>query len=244
MRTIVIGDIHGCIRELKSLIKKLIKDGEYVLDEDRLIFLGDYIDRGDDSRAVVDYVRDLCNNHKNIIALRGNHEEMAYDFWKNGNKLWFRNSGQFTIQEYKDEETLLLDQKAFADDVCWGKSLPVYFEDDNFIYVHAGFSGYWNTEADYDEDYMLWARKEFIYEGKRCRKTVIFGHTPFSNVPFFTGGGNLCIDTGCVYGERLTAVIIEDGKIKRFCQKKRGGNGRFFFWECKGEKNKDIVRVK
>ena len=81
MKTIVIGDIHGCYRELDLLVSGLIKEGRYVPEEDRLIFLGDYIDRGDNPRLAVKYVRDLQDMYGDkVIALMGNHEDMLLDY--------------------------------------------------------------------------------------------------------------------------------------------------------------------
>ena len=77
MRTIVIGDVHGCYRELEELVSKLIEEKKYTPDQDRLIFIGDYIDRGDNPRLAVKYVRQLQEKYgENVITLMGNHEDM------------------------------------------------------------------------------------------------------------------------------------------------------------------------
>ena len=82
-RTIVIGDIHGCCQELKGLITLLLDDGRYRPGHDKLIFLGDYIDRGKDSRSVIRYIRDLQKANGHVIALMGNHEDMFVQYRRN-----------------------------------------------------------------------------------------------------------------------------------------------------------------
>lgn len=81
MRTIVIGDVHGCYHELKTMISKLKANKKYRAGKDRLIFLGDYIDRGYDSRNVVKFIRQLQKKTKKVVALMGNHEDMMLDFY-------------------------------------------------------------------------------------------------------------------------------------------------------------------
>ena len=78
--SIVIGDIHRCYNELKELMFDLEQAGEYDKEKDKLVFLGDYIDRGKDSRLVVEFIRGLQKNNKRVIALMGNHEDMLIDY--------------------------------------------------------------------------------------------------------------------------------------------------------------------
>ena len=80
MRTIVIGDVHGCYNELKELVLTLETEGEYRKGIDKLVFLGDYIDRGSDSRLVIEFIRNLQKENDNVIALMGNHEDMLLDY--------------------------------------------------------------------------------------------------------------------------------------------------------------------
>lgn len=100
MKTIVIGDIHGCYSELKKLITDLELNGEYNKNTDKLVFLGDYIDRGKDSSLVIKFIRKLQKENKNVIALMGNHEDMLLEYYKNGDDTWLWNGGKATQKSY------------------------------------------------------------------------------------------------------------------------------------------------
>lgn len=216
MRTIVIGDIHGCYNELVDMIEELETDGKYNKDTDRLIFLGDYIDRGKDSNKVVKYIRELQRKNDNVIALMGNHEDMCIEYFKNQfHKDWLYNGGYTTIESYDDERQLM-------SDVMWMKTLPLYYEDEHFIYVHAGVNTY-KPLIEQSRTNLLWIREAFIHSVTAYDKRVIFGHTPSllmngDTKPYCTQTGNVGIDTGCVFGGCLTALIIEDDKIDGFYQ--------------------------
>lgn len=219
MRTIVIGDIHGCYLQLKEMIDNLKAKGFYTPGEDRLIFLGDYIDRGKDSKLVIKYVRDLQETYDNVIALMGNHEDMLLNWYYSNDDLWIYNGYHTTLESYgKDYET-------FLDDIEWMKNLPLYFEDDNFVYVHAGIDT--SLPMDKQDDLtLLWTREKFIYDGNKYGKKVVFGHTPSITItkkdkPFMIDG-KIGIDTGCVFDGALTALQIEDGNIIGFYQVKGG----------------------
>lgn len=216
MRTIVIGDIHGCYDELNELIMELETKGEYNKSVDRLIFLGDYIDRGKDSRLVVKFIRKLQKNNNNVIALMGNHEDMLLDYYNGRNKYWTFNGCNDTINSYRGFF------KEFESDVEWMSKLPLYYEDDYFVYVHAGIEADKPLNEQSKQD-LLWVREPFIFSLERFNKTVIFGHTPSllyneSFMPYKTWSNNIGIDTGCVFGGKLTALIINDDEVEKFYQ--------------------------
>lgn len=203
MRTIVVGDIHGCCQELKQLISELIKCKKYNPKKDRLIFLGDYIDRGDDPRGVIRYIRQLQEKYNNVIALMGNHEDMMINY-VNGDKdsYWEYNGYEKTLKSYAGYPD------DFKDDYKWVKTLPLYFEDEHHIYVHAGIDPKIPMEKQ-NRNTLLWVRDRFIYSYSNFSKPVIFGHTPELAGVYSTLAGNIGIDTGCVFGGKLTAMIIE-----------------------------------
>ena len=221
MRTIVIGDIHGCHDELMELIAKLTKKKKYTPDKDRLIFIGDYIDRGDNPRMVVKYVRDLQDRYgENVIPLMGNHEDMLVKYVANVDQNWLYNGYKPTLISYEGHKEDLLK------DIRWMGGLPLYYEDEHFIYVHAGIDKDLPMDQQ-DDETLLWTRRDFYLDPRPYNKKIIFGHTPTillgeDHTPLWLNDGNdIAIDTGCVYNGRLTALIIENGRITEFCQVKR-----------------------
>ena len=218
MRTIVIGDLHGCHRELKSLISRLKKKGAFTPETDRLIFIGDYIDRGENPRLTVRYVRGLQKKYgENVIALMGNHEDMLLEEIQYGSSSWLYNGARNTLLSYEGHE------KDFDRDVRWMKDLPLYYEDDYFVYVHAGVNKDLPIDQQ-DRHTLLWARQGFYLDPRGYEKTVIFGHTP---TQYLNGGDkplwmnndhDIAIDTGCVYNGKLTALIIENDRILEYIQ--------------------------
>ncbi len=218
MRTIVVGDIHGCHKEVKSLIRLLVEEGKYDPQCDKLIFIGDYIDRGDDPRLTVRYIRDLQDKYGDrVIPLKGNHEQMLLDFMNDESISWLFNGSGRTRLSYKGYEN------EFEEDKEWMDKLPLYYEDEHFIYVHAGVDKEKPLELQPHET-LLWAREDFYCNPIAYEKPIIFGHTPTmyienSHQPLWLNGSqDIAIDTGCVYGGKLTALIIEDDKILEYCQ--------------------------
>lgn len=217
MRTIVIGDVHGCYEELKTLLSDLEEGGAYNKDTDKLIFLGDYIDRGKDSRLVIELIRSLQKDNDKVIALMGNHEDMLLDYYKGFNNSWLWNGHNETLNSYDGH------REQFEDDMKWMRKLPLYHEDENYIYVHAGVDVN-KPLKEQDKNTLLWIRDDFIYSEKKYDKKIIFGHTPTmylsedGDKPILTFAENIDIDTGCVYNGKLTALIIEDGEVECFYQ--------------------------
>ena len=208
MKKYVFGDIHGCFNELTSLIDEIRPN----LGVDKLIFLGDYIDRGPNSYKVIRFLMDLQSKYgkDDIVLLRGNHEDMAIDYINSG------YSGN--LNGYRDT---YVDFLRNGDDVSnylsFFQSLPLYYEDDNFIYVHGGILPGTPMHMQSSQD-LLWIRNRFYESSALFHKTVFFGHTPTKNMlgvwaPFIQED-RIGIDTGCVYGGFLTAIeIIDDSRL-------------------------------
>ncbi len=197
-RIIAIGDIHGCYYTLRDLLQKV----HYNTEKDILIFVGDYIDRRKHSRDVVRFVMKLQADHgEKVIALSGNHEQLAVDANGHPGVLWYVNGGEKTYLEYKKTNSCV--------PVEWFKHLPLYYETENFIFCHAGLS--WPVLKENSKYDLIWGR-DWIEKDERTReKKVIFGHTPSKNdFPYTTKTGDICIDGGCVFGGNLCCVIIED----------------------------------
>jgi serine/threonine protein phosphatase 1 len=201
----VIGDIHGCLAPLRRLLEHLEPD----LHQDRLLFVGDYVDRGPDSRGVVDYILQLKARYpaENIICLRGNHEVMFADFLEGKDRqLFLFNGGLNTLRDYWGEDwdeqpelALPLDHERFF------RELLPFYETSDHIFVHGGLRPGIPLEDQADED-LYWIRGEFIASTEDFGRRVIFGHTPFKKPLVLPN--KIGIDTGLVYGNFLTCLKL------------------------------------
>ena len=197
-----IGDIHGCLDKVKTLLGMI----QVNWDKDLMVFLGDYVDRGPDSRGVIELLLNLKKEHADrLIFLKGNHEWMFMQFL-NGedHDLFLPNGGKKTLESYsveKDKIDIPQSHRDFLD------HLDLYFETNDYIFVHAGLRPYISISEQSPED-LLWIRSHFLKSSYDWGKRVIFGHTPFS-VPFIEPN-KVGIDTGAVYGGRLTCLVLPD----------------------------------
>ena len=201
-RVFIVGDIHGCLGLLERLMEKV----PWQPEKDQLIFLGDYIDRGEDPKGVVDYLVEFKRSTPNVQFIKGNHEVMLLDYLDGRNRdLYFANAGYTTLRSYlaakpAGEEALIPpEHMEFYD------SLKSYIEAEDYYVVHAGFRPGVDLEDQTLED-MVWIREPFIYSDYDFGKKVIFGHTPFKR-PFVTEN-KFGLDTGAVYGNRLTCLEL------------------------------------
>jgi len=206
-----IGDIHGCLEKLEELMSGIDIDSR----NDTLVFIGDYIDRGRFSKEVVDYILQLQSKYKNLVCLLGNHERMFLNYLEGVDEdMYLVNGGINTLHSY---EIFLYDDiekrksKVPADHQTFFKSLLPYYEEGIYIFVHAGL----NPDVPLAEQGMydlLWVRYEFIESEKDIGKIVVFGHTPVGEKPLIRKN-KIGIDTGAVYGGKLTCVELPDVKI-------------------------------
>lgn len=216
-RLLVISDMHGQIDAFNALLNK-IKFNE---TEDLLFLLGDYIDRGQNPRAVVQKAREL--EGKGAIALKGNHEDMMEKALINGTPdtaaHWAANGGSQTLLSYGVEPTALFQNikeggklpDQLMDDLEWIRKLNLYAQTEHYFFVHAGVDPNKKIEET-DEQTFLWIRSPFFtdYHGK---KTVVFGHTPTmffheSNDVYFGENNIIGIDGGCVFGGQLNCLEL------------------------------------
>ncbi len=205
MKIFAIGDVHGCLVHLQRLLRKIPADPA----EDTLVFIGDYIDRGPESRGVVDCVLGLVETYANVICLRGNHESMLLDFLKGENEeLYMGNGGWATLRDYGillSDSPRVRKGKIPAGHLSFFESLRPYYQTDSYWFVHAGLRpGIPFVEQSLED--LLWIRREFIDSEADFGKRVVFGHTHFS-APLVVEN-KIGIDTGAVYGGRLTCVEL------------------------------------
>ncbi len=185
-RLIAIGDIHGEINKLNSLLENL-----NLAKSDTVVFLGDYIDRGKHSKEVIERLIDLSEK-VNCIFLKGNHEQMVLKMLKTKSEAdignWLMNGGNETLNSYGDLLGMLMLHGKFL------KNLKPYYLTDKYLFVHAGINPNKSLEEQ-NEDDLLWIRDDFIDTKHNLKQKIIFGHTAFYE-PYIEND-KIGIDTGC-----------------------------------------------
>ena len=205
-----IGDIHGCLDQLQQLLSSLDIDRQ----NDTLLFIGDYIDRGRASREVVEYVIKLRQEFRNVVFLLGNHEYMLLRYLEGiDEEMYLYNGGRVTMADYNilpSDPPKLRKEKIPAEHLDFFRTLLPCYETEKHIFVHAGLKpGF--SPAEQPVHNLLWVRQEFIDSEYDFGKLVIFGHTPLSH-PLISPN-KIGIDTGAVYGGKLTCVELPAIKI-------------------------------
>jgi serine/threonine protein phosphatase 1 len=187
-----------------ALMEKMDIDFE----SDSLVFLGDYIDRGPQSFEVVAYLADLKQRYANTIFLKGNHEEMLEKYLSGEDRITYLvNGGQQTLESYMNRPRPEGEPVIPSKHLGFFKSLRVYHETQNYIFVHAGLKNKVPLEKQKTED-LLWIRRRFIESKYNYGKMVVFGHTPLHEPLLLPN--KIGIDTGAVYGNRLTCVRLPE----------------------------------
>ncbi len=211
----VIPDIHGCAATLKALVEKKISPDS----SDVLIFIGDYIDRGPDSKGVIDYVISLKEKGINTVCLLGNHEEAMLRAYRKEIKLndtfslfpkknkplkfWLGIGGDAAIASFGVKKVSQIPDKYFD----WIENLELYYLTEKFIVVHAGL----NFEADdpfLDTEAMTKVRDFQVDYQKSGNRRIVHGHVQLSldfikttilddNSPF------IGLDNGCIHKKRV-----------------------------------------
>jgi serine/threonine protein phosphatase 1 len=211
--TCVIGDIHGHIRKLEALLKLCEARAG---GDARLVFIGDYVDRGPDSRSVVALLIDLQQRKPGqVLCLRGNHEAVVLaaaqdrlnelpggvdmDAW-----LSARGGGLQTLESYGVPKASDLPREHLA----WMASLPFHYDDGQRYVAHAGVRPGLGL-ADQEEDDLLWIREPFLSHAGDFGRLVVHGHTPVAaRIPDLRSN-RLNVDTGAGYDGPLTAALFD-----------------------------------
>lgn len=204
-RTIAIGDVHGCAAALAALLDVIEPQAD-----DRLVILGDCVDRGPDSKDVIDQLlmlRDKCN----LVTLLGNHELMMIRGLRSPDELdfWLRYGGHETVASYGDEIADILPEH-----VDFISQFLPFYETDSHIFIHA------NYQADLPpgkqpESTAIWTHlhNENPPRPHVSGKTVIVGHTPQLQGEVLDLGHLICIDTCCFGGGWLTAMNVDSKDV-------------------------------
>ena len=231
MRQFAIGDVHGCEESLLALLAQLnLQQG------DELYFLGDYIDRGPDSKGVLDTIFDLRKAGYKVECLLGNHEAMmlgalegnrddAYD--------WEKNGGKRALQSF-DATNVFEVPRIYPDFMA---TMPLVLEVGNYILVHGGLNFSSNNPL-YPTQQMIWIRDWYkkINYGWLGNRIIIHGHTPQSveetmlQLEFLEQEQVLNIDCGCVFnGNPLnTLACFELNSRQLFFQKNVEYSGNLY----------------
>jgi serine/threonine protein phosphatase 1 len=213
MRTLAIGDIHGCSGMLDDLIQAIKPT-----TEDRLIFLGDYVDRGPDSKGVIDRVLALREQF-NVVCLRGNHELMMTRARRDKSeyKMWTAVGGMQALGSYGSSPGRMgtlndvpNDHWQFIDEMCLD-----YYETERHIFVHAGV----DSASPMEEQEEMWLFWEFLnkeFPPKHISgKTVIVGHSSQKSGEILDCESTICIDTYAYGGGWLSCL---DADSRRYWQ--------------------------
>lgn len=215
-RLYAIGDIHGCADELGVMLTELI-DKESISSSDLVIFMGDYIDRGPASKAVIAQLLAFQERFPKSVFLKGNHEDMLLDFLGMGGHLgenYLLNGGEEFFESYAIDPVGAVEEVASrlpAEHLIFFQSLELGVSLAEFLFVHAGISPFRELNNQQVRD-LMWIRRDFTTFEHQLGKTVVFGHTPYEDVmvhlPYKIG-----IDTGLVYGNKLSAVELVHGGL-------------------------------
>lgn len=209
-RLIAVGDIHGCHLEFAELLSQLA-----LTRDDRLILLGDLVNRGPDSRKVLE----LARQHR-ALSLLGNHELRLLNYRKTGDEDYVKETDLETAAQLRDEDWAYLEAMA----------LMHYEEELNTVFVHGGFLP--NIPWQKQPAQVVTRIQSVDHAGRPCKRSdapdaplwadlwsgppfVVYGHTPRSEI--YKLKWSVCLDTACVMGGSLTAFILPE---KRFVQVK------------------------
>lgn len=222
-RVLAVGDIHGMYEKLIKLMEKIRFDQE----DDLLVFLGDFVDRGPDSVRCLQYVYDLQHAYPDtVICLLGNHEVMmsSYLIQKRLNyntviadyaDSWLENGGFETLKQLDELETGIKNEL-----LQWVENLPVKYQYQEFFFCHAGVDP--NVPLSVQNEFdMLWRRQQW-WEQYKGVETIVVGHTPVQRVmkqaryakPLFMPNNVIMCDTGAyMTSGKLSCVDVLSKKV-------------------------------
>ena len=226
-RVLAIGDVHGMYQKLIKLMDKI----RFNPDEDLLIFLGDYIDRGPDPGRCLQYIFALQQQYPDVVVcLMGNHEVMmsSYFMQKRGNYnnlivdyagSWLDNGGLETLKQLDE-----MDADTKEELLQWVMNLPVKYQYQDYFFCHAGVDPDVPLAVQNEFD-MLWRRQQW-WEQYKGEETLVVGHTPVQKVmkltgkerrtskPLFLANHVIMCDTGAyMSGGKLSCVDVLAGKV-------------------------------
>ena len=226
-----IGDIHGDFDQLLTILDRISLDrDENSVERYKIIFIGDLVDRQDDSKAVIDFLLKNMDQGAPWLVLKGNHDRMFSLFVDDPHRqdpklrtdlTWLnpRLGGLTTLASYgvdiiRDqdpdrlhEEALRLVPQSHRDFL---RDLAPYYETDKFFFAHAGVNPEYPLDQQSEDD-LIWIRKPFHEHKQPFEKIIVHGHTPVDQVTHY--GNRINIDTGAAYGKALSAIVIDGEEV-------------------------------
>jgi serine/threonine protein phosphatase 1 len=219
MKTFVIGDIHGGLKALLQVLQ-----AAQVSSQDRLIFLGDYVDGWSESAQTISFLIDLAGKQESIF-IKGNHDVWCEDWLRNGQAphLWLAHGGKETVESYKN-----INDTVRRTHLEWLERMPYYIVDaQNRLFIHAGFTSMHGPEKEFHSSNFSWDRtlwemaitmdksitKDSLLYPKRLKlyQEIFIGHTPtlYYDITTPMQGCNVWnLDTGAAFKGRLSIMDI------------------------------------
>ena len=226
-RVYAIGDIHGRADLLENLLKKIKAHAEKgSRAKNTLVFLGDYVDRGTDSKKAIELVINFQEPGFEKITLKGNHEAMLLDYVEDASAgpLWFENGGNATLFSYGIQldgglslaEKLQKGHQAFlerlpGEHLNFFKSLSLYYPKGKYVFVHAGIRPGRKLEDQVEND-LLWIRDDFLNRSKKIDYIVVHGHSVTWEP--MVKEDEIAVDTGAYATGILTCAIITNQSVE------------------------------
>ncbi|MBL0224877.1 MAG: serine/threonine protein phosphatase [Geobacteraceae bacterium] len=214
-RSFVIGDVHGC----SATLRRLVDDTLRPLPHDHIYLLGDLIDRGPDSRGVLDFIFELQERGLAVDSIRGNHEEMCLQAGDDYHHLdlWNANGGQATLESFQADGPGDIPHRYRA----YLGSLPHCIQLDKFVIVHAGLN--FDLPDPFKDTFaMLWTRSPAVVPQRIGGRRLICGHTPvpLGQLEASLNSSKIMLDNGCFFVGRpgmgsLVALELETMVIHR-----------------------------
>ncbi|MEK7950704.1 metallophosphoesterase family protein [Luteolibacter soli] len=214
MKTFVIGDIHGYLRALDALL-----DAVPFGPDDLLLFLGDYVDKGPDTKGVLDRLANF-SSRPNTVFLRGNHDQMLLDAHLDPDKysIWESLAGDDPLASYgSGDSSELIEQIPESHWHFLAQTCVDFLEDERFIFVHAGIRSHLSPQEE-DTDHLHWLTLSMA-QPHFSHRTVICGHSAQASGIIADLGHTICIDTGISKGKFLTCLEL----------------GSFHYWQSSPE---------
>ena len=193
-RRFAIGDVHGCSRTLR----RLVEQGIGLTRADELYLLGDLIDRGPDTKGVLDFIFELRESGFNVVSVRGNHEQMCLHAGESLESLemWLANGGLATLRSFDIEspDGIPRQYRSFL------RSLPYYILLDGFVIVHASLN-FDRSDPFTDREAMLWQRECDVDPARTGGRRLVSGHTPVTRqqLEASLATDRIQVDNGCVF---------------------------------------------